>query len=221
MKRWFFLFIFFTQVHAGLLERNPTILMIADSHSNGLFGQTMEKHLKTISSRVIIQSSCGSSASTWLGKSGNEKTVCGFWKKDGADEVRLSSFKNPKLADELVTYKPDLTIVQLGTNMAAMDKPERSQSSIEEVLKLIKDSGSECLWIGPPDANSKVVTKEKLKKMNALLIESTKKFHCHYIDSLKLTQFKKGDAMGVHFFKADYEKWASDVSELFFQIFKE
>ncbi len=177
MKRWLFFLILFNQVHAGLLDRNPTILMIADSHSNGLFGQTMEKHLKTISSRVIIESSCGSSASTWLGKSGNEKTVCGFWKKDGNEEVRLSTFKNPKLIDELTTYKPNLTIVQLGTNMAAMDKPERSKSSIEEVLKLIKDSGSECLWIGPPDANSKVVTKEKLKLINTLLIESTKNFN--------------------------------------------
>ncbi len=220
MKRWLFLFILFTQVHAGLLDRNPTILLIGDSHSNGLFGSTMEKNLKTISSRVIIQSSCGSSASTWLGKSGNEKTVCGFWKKDGKDEFRSASFKNPKLSEELVVYKPDLTIVQLGTNMAAMDKPERAQSSIEEVLKLIKDSGSDCLWIGPPDANSKVVTKEKLKIMNALLMESTKKFQCHYIDSLKITQFKKGDAMGVHFLKADYEKWANDVSRITLEIFR-
>jgi len=167
----------------------PKILYIGDSHSYGKLGTTIEKNLKPISSHLVLESSCGSTPGTWLSKTGREKTVCGFWKKDGETEIRTTEHANPKLSDELANYHPDITIVQLGTNIAANEHPLNSSANIEQVLQEIELTNSRCIWIGPPDANSKVVTKEKLKITNDLLINLTTIHGCQYVDSLKLTTF--------------------------------
>ncbi|MBC7540477.1 MAG: SGNH/GDSL hydrolase family protein [Bacteriovorax sp.] len=193
-------------------ELNPTILYVGDSHSYGRLGTVIEKKLSTISDHVIMESSCGSTPSTWLGKNGYEKTVCGFWKKDGSDESRSKEHQTPKISDELARYRPEVTIVQLGTNIAAGEKPKNYTLSIVTMMKTINVDKSICIWIGPPDANSKIVTKEKLVETNQLLIELAKKNNCHYIDSLLLTKFPSNEKEGIHYSPSLSAEWGSKVS---------
>lgn len=193
---------------------NPVILYIGDSHSYGKLGTTIEANLTTISDRVIMESSCGSSAYTWLGKAGYQKTVCGFWKKDGKEEIRTTEHQTPKFADELIKYNPQVVIIQLGTNMAAAEKPLNSRSSIDQLMKETKAHGSTCLWIGPPDANSKVVTKEKLQITNNLIKELADLNGCIYIDSLQLTTFPRDNKEGVHYPPGLSREWGEKVSAI-------
>ena len=202
------------------MPSNPTILYIGDSHSYGKFGGAIDKNLSTISDHVILEASCGSTPNTWLGKSGFEKTVCGFWKKDGVEEIRSVNHQVPKFSGELEKYRPQVVVVQLGTNIAAGSKPENSSSSVTEMMKQIKDANAICIWIGPPDANSKVVTKAKLKIVNDMLINLSAKNNCHYIDSLKLTVFPKSSSEGIHY-PADLSKaWGEKVSSAILKILK-
>jgi hypothetical protein len=193
-------------------EEGPAILFIGDSHSYGRMGVVLERKLSEIASRVVMESSCGSTPSTWLGKTGYEKTVCGFWYKDGAQESRSSKHKTPKLADELERIKPHFTIVELGTNIAAAERPENHAKSIKEVLEAIKASGGQCIWIGPPDANSKIVTNEKLQKTNELLKKLTAQYSCSYIDSLALTQFPADCKEGIHYPPKLSAEWGEKLS---------
>lgn len=170
--------------------------------------------------RVIMQSSCGASPGTWLGDNKYERTVCGFWKKDGAEEIRTKEHETPKLKDELSKYRPDMTIVQLGTNIAAGEKPANSKSSIVKVMELIHDEKSECVWIGPPDANSKIVTKAKLIETNSLLQSLAKEYNCHYIDSLTLTNFPAEVKEGIHYPPSLSSAWGEKVSEILLKIIK-
>ena len=192
--------------------KNPTILYIGDSHSYGKLGTVIYKNLSSISDHVIMESSCGSTPNTWLGRTGYEKTVCGFWKKDGKEEVRSVEHQTPKFADELAKYRPDFTIIQLGTNIAAGNKPANSALSIESMMLKIKDENSKCIWIGPPDANSKIVTKEKLKETNQLLSKLAKKNNCYYIDSLLLTKFPKNEKEGIHYSPSLSASWGEKLS---------
>ena len=137
MKSFFVFSLFSSLAFSATITSNPTILYIGDSHSYGKLGTTVEKNLSTISNHVIMESSCGSSAYTWLGKTGYEKTVCGFWKKDGADETRSVEHQTPKYADEVIKYQPKVNIIQLGTNMAAETKPLNSRDSIDQLMKSI------------------------------------------------------------------------------------
>lgn len=190
---------------------NPTILYVGDSHSYGKLGTTIDKNLSSISERVILEASCGATPNTWLGTNKFEKTVCGFWKKDGKDEVRSVEHQTPKFADELAKYRPDITIVQLGTNIA-VNAPKNATKSIVAMMTAISAEGSKCIWIGPPDANSKIVTRIRLKETNLLLSDLAKKYNCDYIDSLKLTSFPAKNKEGIHYPPSLSAEWGEKVS---------
>jgi hypothetical protein len=196
------------------------VMFVGDSHAYGKMGAVVEKRLASVSKRVIIQSSCGSTPNTWLGKTGYEKTVCGYWKKDGATEIRSKEHKTPKFKSELEKYKPQLTIVQLGTNIAAGSNPLKSEGSVIEMLTLIREARGECIWIGPPDAESKVVSKEKLKKTNEMLARLAKSYDCQYIDSLLLTVFPKENKEGIHYPPKLSAEWGEKLSSKILSLLK-
>ena len=79
-------------------------------------------------------------------------------------------------------------------------------------MKAIKDENSECIWIGPPDANSKSVTRAKLNETNVLLIKLAAKNKCHYIDSLILTKFPSSSKEGIHYPPNLSAEWGEKVS---------
>jgi len=203
-----------------LANESKTVLYIGDSHSYGKLGTVIEKNLSMQFARVVMESSCGATPSTWLGNNKYEKTVCGFWKKDGQEEIRSKEHSTPKLADELSKYRPDITIVQLGTNIAAGAKPSNAKNSIIAVMKAIQDEGSKCIWIGPPDANSKIVTKEKLLETNSLLKTTALEFNCEFIDSLSLTTFPSGNSEGIHYPPSLSAQWGEQVSVLLLKMLK-
>lgn len=214
MKKLFFVAAAFICLNTHAALTNPVILYIGDSHSYGKFGTTIEANLAVISERVVMESSCGSSAYTWLGKTGYQKTVCGFWKKDGKEEIRTTEHQTPKFSDELSKYNPQVVIIQLGTNMAAAEKPLNSRGSIDQLMKETKAHGSECIWIGPPDANSKVVTKEKLQITNNLIKELADLNGCFFIDSLQLTTFPKENKEGIHYPPSLSKEWGEKASAI-------
>ncbi|MBY0416240.1 MAG: SGNH/GDSL hydrolase family protein [Bdellovibrionales bacterium] len=191
---------------------NPTILYVGDSHSYGKLGTVIEKNLSTISPKVVMHASCGATPSTWLGNLKYEKTVCGYWFKEGTTEERLKEHQTPKFGDELAKYRPDVTIIQLGTNIAAGETPENSAASIKTMMAKVSAEGSQCIWIGPPDANSKVVTRQKLQKTNDLLIKLSKENNCQYVDSLKLTVFPEKNSEGIHYPPTLSAAWGDEVS---------
>lgn len=197
-----------------------TVMFVGDSHAYGKMGTTIEKSLAKVSKRVIMQSSCGSTPNTWLGKTGYEKTVCGYWKKDGATEIRSKQHKTPKFKSELEKYRPQVTIVQLGTNIAAGNNPLKSEASVIEMMTLVREAKSECIWIGPPDAESKIVTKEKLKKTNEMLIRLAKSYDCQYIDSLGLTVFPKANKEGIHYPPTLSQLWGEKLSAEILELLK-
>jgi hypothetical protein len=203
----------------AMAAANPTILYVGDSHSYGKLGTTIDKNLSSVSERIILEASCGATPSTWLGNNKFEKTVCGFWKKDGKDEVRSVEHQTPKFADELAKYRPDVTIVQLGTNIA-VNAPKNATKSIVAMMTAISTEGSKCIWIGPPDANSKVVTRERLKETNLLLSELAKKNNCDYIDSLKLTSFPVKNKEGIHYPPSLSAEWGEKVSVELLKLIK-
>jgi len=198
---------------------NPSILYVGDSHSYGKLGTTIEKNLSKISDNIVLEASCGATPSTWLGNNKFEKTVCGFWKKDGSEEIRTNEHQTPKFSDELAKYRPDVVIIQLGTNIA-VNAPKNATKSIVEMMKSISATSSKCIWIGPPDANSKVVTRQRLSETNILLDTLAKENNCSYIDSLKLTSFPAKNKEGIHYPPSLSAEWGEKVSLELLKILK-
>ena len=215
MKSIFLFLVFLLSIpsssYSEELKKPFTILYVGDSHSYGNFGKTLDTDLEKISAHVIMESSCGSAPLTWLGHHGYQKTVCGFWKKDGTYEVRTTNHQTPIFTEEIKNYRPNVVIVQLGTNIAADDNPLNAKNSIEEMMKDIIVENSLCIWIGPPDANSKIVTKEKLASTNSLLKKLADENKCQYVDSLALTHYPKNDKEGIHYPPQDATNWALKI----------
>lgn len=209
--KFFLLTSFFVSTSVYALE-NPVILYVGDSHSYGKLGTVIEKNLSKVSDKIVMHASCGATPSTWLGTLKYEKTVCGYWKKDGVLEIRSKEHQTPKFKDELSTVRPDLTIIQLGTNIAAAKNPTNAKASIDLMMKSVSAENSLCIWIGPPDAQSKIVTKEKVVETNNLLIALSKSNNCHYVDSLKLTKFPANNKEGIHYPASLSSEWGEKVS---------
>lgn len=205
---------------ALMSAENPVILYVGDSHSYGKLGGTVEKNLSGVSSKVVMHASCGATPNTWLGTLKYEKTVCGYWMKEGETEVRLKEHQTPKFKDELARLRPDVTIIQLGTNIAASSKPQNAQASIEVMMKAVSTEGSKCIWVGPPDANSKVVTRAKVIEVNKMISDLASKNGCQYIDSLKLTKFPANNSEGIHYPPSLSTDWGVKVSAEVLKILK-
>lgn len=197
--------------NAVLASELGSILFVGDSHSYGRFGIVLEQRLSKLATRVVMESSCGSTPSTWLGATGYEKTVCGFWRKDGIEEIRTINHQTPKFGEELNAIHPDLVIIELGTNIAAASLPLRASKSVETMMKMIAAARAECIWIGPPDANSKIVTKEKLKVTSEMIASLSKTYNCQYIDSLTLTSFPENEKEGIHYPPNLSAIWANKI----------
>lgn len=199
---------------------NPVILYVGDSHSYGKLGVTVEKNLSEISNKVVMHASCGATPNTWMGTLKYEKTVCGYWMKEGKTEVRLKEHQTPRFKDELARLRPDVTIIQLGTNIAAASKPQNAQASIEVMMKAVNEEGSKCIWVGPPDANSKVVTRAKVIEVNKMISDLALKNGCQYVDSLKLTKFPANNSEGIHYPPNLSTEWGVKVSAEVLKIIK-
>lgn len=215
MKKLIILFLYlfvFSHSHAY------NIMYIGDSHSYGEFGKQIYKSLSVISPDMSIQASCGATAKTWLGEKGHAKTNCGYWKKDANEEFRSKDHFLPIFDEDLSKYNPDVVIVQLGTNIAVAKNPQNASSSIDLIMSKIQDSGAKCIWIGPPDAKHKLLTKSKLNTVNAMIESLAKKYSCEYIDSLKITKFPEQNLEGIHYPPSLSRAWGLNVSNMILKI---
>lgn len=198
----------------GQNGRFEKVLFIGDSHSYGAFGKSMDSYLRTISSDVTSISSCGSSPSNWMRTQAEyQKTVCGYWRKDGAGkEIRVKDHNINPFPEELKNIKPDLTVIALGTNiLASPANIQREKAAAEKMLIQVAQSGSQCVWVGPPDAD-KQPFKKNLSAGVAELRTLAEKYHCLFIDSSQMTHYKEGTSDGIHYGNSEARAWGESVT---------
>jgi hypothetical protein len=212
--------IIFTQSTAfggDALSKNP-ILYIGDSISVGAFGTAIDAALRRISTQVTSEASCGSTPRDWLPQTGTSapayvKTYCGYWKKFGdgtGDEMRMTSFNTPQLPEEIKSVHPQLTVVQLGTNIASKPDPMSYLAAVREMLQDIKNAGSQCVWIGPPSWNNPIFLQKNMVATDEMLAREAAQFGCFYVHTMKFTAAPtEGD--GVHPKPQLAKQWADAV----------
>jgi hypothetical protein len=212
------LFILFPLIYVlpGQAGESPfqNILYIGDSHSYGNFGKGVDAYLRTLGQKVTSIASCGSSPSNWISNSDRyKKTVCGFWRKDSAGkEIRVQNHAMSALPEELAQSKPDLTVIALGTNiLASPENIQREKTAIEKMLSQVDNSGSRCIWIGPPDAGREAF-KKNLERGVQEIRSLVEKHGCAFVDSSKLTSYPQNKADGIHYGPKDATEWAKKVN---------
>jgi hypothetical protein len=211
----------------GQLSDSP-ILYIGDSISDGPFGEYIDSALRQISSKVLTEASCGSSPKNWLPQTGPNpapyaETPCGFWKKTGpnlTDEYRTGKNEKhitPQITEELASFQPQVTLVQLGTNIAVNPFPTALLSTVRDMIQDILSAGSKCIWIGPPNANSPNITQKSLIATDLMIHGEADRQGCYYIRSMDFATAPPNtgpDNDGIHPGPELARTWANGVLAL-------
>ena len=194
------------------------ILFIGDSHAVGLFGKELFNRLqsKYPSSELYFYAVCGSSPSWWI--KGHE-TNCGYWQLDvTGQEIKTKQGVTPDLKALLQNIKPNLVIVEQGTNLIKLKTAHVKQELIQ-LLNFIKDtSTAKIFWVGPPDARiySKKALKATFLTMSKVCSEQKPKIT--FIDSRKVTHYPASAKDGIHYNgiqgELEHIKWATKVANV-------
>jgi hypothetical protein len=244
-RRAFFGFVLGAGLHSPVLHATyggggavnfKRVLMLGDSLSVGPFGQEMQHFLieRFGESRVYLLASCGSSPEHWLGSEPEFISRCGYRVKTPRQYMlgeyekgrRPEPFPTPKLEQILLKTRPDLVLVQLGTNWfdlleqaATPEVLERLESIVERFVAALQgaEPRPQLVWITPPDS----ARFRRVQGMVTALLRRVGRRRCFScIDSSALVQYVPGQsgADGVHYATVAAEKWANGVKERLLKI---
>lgn len=204
------------------------VLLIGDSLSVGGFGDTMQESLlrKYGRPQVAIFASCGSSPEDWL--KGDFVTRCGYRQTTPKDELlyeyqngtRPRSVRTPKLRTLLGHYRPEMVIVQQGTNwmdaLAAAEKPDeaRHRKIITEFIREIRRNNPAVtiFWVLPPSSSSYPANVHE--EVDRWINEESSRLGFYTINSRSITgpyREGKSGADGVHYNDAAGGSWARGI----------
>lgn len=202
-------------VQTPMLGPDDRVLHIGDSHTVGIYGQEMDKHLRSSGAKVETYGSAGSSPHWWIT---GQTTRSGFFSRN-QDEVTDQPAKwndphaTPKLKTLLERFRPNVVVFSLGANLISAS-PATIEKQMREVADMAKATGTRIIWVGPPDGRE---SKKPTSKQNALYqtLEKVAKEYGDFIDSRPLTEYPATGGDGVHYWGKEGSKqaksWASDV----------
>lgn len=205
------------------------VMLIGDSLSVGPFGRALESGLVARFGRdnVCVFASCGSSPEDWLPGKPVFTTNCGYrqttpggsFSREYQNGKRPPPVRTPKLSRIFAEWRPQLLIVQLGTNwmdrLAAADRLDARpyRRNIRDfVREARRHSDPVIVWVMPPDSS-----KYPLRVHEAVerwIREESIPSRFRTIDSRLLTApYREGKTGGdgVHYGDAAGRRWARRV----------
>jgi lysophospholipase L1-like esterase len=207
----------------------PSILFIGDSLSVGTFGSSIQGQLiaRYGASNFALYASCGSSPEHWLANEPTFVTRCGFRMTtstrsayiDYVDGKRPPAVNTPKIEKLLAIHKPEVVIIQLGTNWLDDFAKESSTEDIRKKQAVLHNLGTalrgkRVIWILPPDSSK--FSKSAQATVREIIRSSAYKERFEaLIDSRRLTHYVRGKtgSDGIHYNGEDAIRWANGVME--------
>lgn len=170
------------------------ILFIGDSHSVGSFGIQEDALLRGVKGfRVATYAICGSSPQSWFT---GEKTPCGYFLKDTMGRERRGLETDTPLINTLLkVHQPRYTVIEQGANMFGWPL-DWVQKVSNEMAMAVVNSGSKCIWIGPPRA--RIQPEPELGRLFDTLQKSVVPY-CMLFDSRNFTSYPATGGDGIHF----------------------
>lgn len=172
-----------------LIGPNDRVLHIGDSHTAGIYGQTMDKLLRSTGAKVETVGSSSSRPSWYLD---GTPTKWGFYSKDEEGHVDAPAnwkepHPTPTLPNLINKMHPNVIMISLGANLLYA-KGETIEKEVRNLADIAKASGARIIWVGPPDGAE---AKKPTSKQD-FLYEHLQKIAGQYgdfIDSRPLTEY--------------------------------
>jgi hypothetical protein len=210
------------------LNRSSRVLMVGDSLTVGPFGDHMQNWLQTNlgPQRVFIYGSCGSSPEHWLTATEPFISPCGY-RETTPQTKRLEKHHNgikparvatPKIEQLIATHRPQIVIIQLGTNhFDTLAKEGREaipklEAIYDEFSRALRRPGSKVrmvIWITPPDSTKFPDWVEQ--EVNRIIAANNSKHG--YGTFFSQTRYIPGEtgSDGVHYNEKGAEIWSTPI----------
>jgi hypothetical protein len=207
------------------------VLLIGDSLSVGPFGQALEESLKRRygARGYCVFASCGSSPEDWLRGRPVFTTRCGYRQVTPAGSFvreysggrRPPPVRTPKLPAIFARFRPELVIVQLGTNwmekVAASARPDGDayRRIIRDFIRELRSAPGpppRIVWVMPPASSAYPVRVHA--EVETWITESARTLGFSVINSRKITgPYRRGETGGdgVHYSGPAGRAWARGV----------
>ncbi|MEI7955225.1 MAG: SGNH/GDSL hydrolase family protein [Verrucomicrobiota bacterium] len=219
----------FRPITANSLGPTSKVLMIGDSLTVGPFGDQIEAWLlqNLGPNRVAIYGSCGSSPEQWLASHKNFVSPCGYRETTSLSHIthdsgrghRSNAISTPKIETLMAKYRPQIVIVQLGTNHfdTVLREGKRSLPELAEIYEAFANAvygpGSSTrmvIWIAPPDSSK--FPKWVQDEVENLISSTNRKRGFYTFQSRKFTHYTPAcGSDGVHYNTAAATAWAAPV----------
>ena len=218
--------IFLGCTHAQSRENAGRILFIGDSLTVGGFGETLQDLLVTRygSENVFVYGSCGSAPQHWLTVEPVHVTKCGYRERtpqrtavlDYKNGVRPPPVATPKIEKLLWLHKPQVVIVQLGTNwfddLLGRNNDEEIKKMTQSLDRLAAAlRGKQVIWVLPPDTTKFSHAVQNIVRQ--LIAKAGRTWRFDWIDSTQMTHYVNGrtGSDGVHYNTEAGADWARGV----------
>jgi acyl-CoA thioesterase-1 len=117
----------------------------------------------------------------------------------------IQSYEHEERLPRMVKlYKPELVLLNLGTNNLSVPHPDVLAASIRNIAKKLSTDGRECIWIGPP--HLRAATKSEAA-MTKVIEENVAP--CKYFDSSQLELQMQSDR--IHPTDKGGDVWADQL----------
>ena len=218
------------------------VLILGDSLGLCGFGKALDTRLRKnpAVSAVYTYLACGTVPISWLktGPLANAHTACGYWSIEGKSGTppaelrdtygmqhakRPDSHLVPKIENLLEEHKPDILVIQNGTNLLSLFSdgktilPARHDSQIRTYLNPLMvflaqkaPTVKKVYWVGPP-VSGRVTT-----EVQDFLLHRIASYDCPFlsvIDSRSLIKYPYRNTMAdkEHFIGRDMDLWADGI----------
>lgn len=210
------------------LNKNSRVMMVGDSLTVGPFGTRMQEWLQTNlgAHRVYMYGACGCSPEHMLAETNTFFAPCGY-RETTPQTRRLEIHRNgrrpasvatPKIQTLISKHRPEVMIVQLGTNhfdtlakegRAAIPKLEVIYDEFARALRGPGSSVRMVIWITPPDSSKFPAWVEQ--EMVRIIRANNRKYH--YGTIVSQTKYVNGvtGSDGVHYNDAGAAQWIAPI----------
>ncbi len=204
--------------------------MIGDSLTVGPFGDQIEAWLlqNLGPNRVAVYAACGSSPEHWLSSHKNFISSCGYRETTTQRHIleeyqhghRPAPVSTPKIETLMARYRPQIVIVQLGTNHydSLLKDGKNSLPQLAAIYEAFANAvyspgGSTrmVIWITPPDSSK--FPKWVEDEVDHLITSTNQRYGFYTFLSRRYTHYVAGKtgSDGVHYNDAAAASWAAPV----------
>jgi hypothetical protein len=208
------------------------VLFLGDSFAIGAFGRTFDQALRDAGFVVYTSVAGGGTPYYWLKQYPPVSIDIAYWERTPTSQRRLPGISAvPKIETLMARWKPDIVVVQTGTNLyASLRSKKRSkaanirevESLVDKMCRAVTANGQRQLfWVTPPDSHVKRYPQALQDEMLSIMQRTAGRYGTVF-NSTQVTSYNEPypQSDGIHLAAPVSRKWGEKAARAFLSRFQ-